>query len=153
MLRKPGRSGILWVRGKGLGKVDWAGVMIAAVAAGGIALLWFGPAFGRFRLRQANGRKLAARDKPEIAIAVSAGMMIVTATMMGHMFARVGPETLRAKPWLFFMMSGGLALTFVIPALVVSFLHVRIPKRQLAIDAGFWLFAYLAMGSVFFLLR
>ena len=37
-----------------------------------------------------------------------------------ELFARVGAETLAAKPWLYFMMSGGLAIAFVIPALWIS---------------------------------
>jgi hypothetical protein len=50
------------------------------------------------------------------------------------------------------MMSGGLALAFVIPALWISFSHIRVPTRVAMIDAGYWLAAYLAMGGVFWLL-
>ena len=78
-------------------------------------------------------------------------LLLVTATMLGHMFARVGAATLDAKPWLYFMMSGGLATAFVIPALWISFSHIRVPTRVAVIDAGYWLAAYLAMGLVFFL--
>jgi hypothetical protein len=50
------------------------------------------------------------------------------------------------------MMSGGLALAFVIPALWISFSHIRVPTRVALIDAGYWLVAYLAMGLMFYLL-
>jgi hypothetical protein len=50
------------------------------------------------------------------------------------------------------MMSGGLAIAFVIPALWVSFSHIRVPTRVALIDAGYWLAAYLTMGLVFFLM-
>ena len=69
------------------------------------------------------------------------------------MFARVGAGTLADKPWLYFMMSGGLALAFVIPALWISFSHIRVPTRVALIDAGYWLSAYLAMGGVFWLME
>ena len=72
--------------------------------------------------------------------------------MMGHMFARVGAGDLGAKPWLYFMMSGGLALAFVVPALWISYSHMRISTRLALIDGGFWLVAYLAMGTVFWAL-
>ena len=79
-------------------------------------------------------------------------MLLVSATMIGHMFARVGAETLGAKPWLYFMMAGGLALAFVVPALLVSYTHQRLSSRHALIDAGYWQVAYLAMGAVFWLL-
>ena len=78
-------------------------------------------------------------------------MLLLTATMLGHFFARVGPATLAQKPWLYFMMSGGLAVAFVIPALWTSFAHIRVPTRVALIDAGYWLVAYLTMGLAFYL--
>jgi hypothetical protein len=87
-----------------------------------------------------------------VVFAVTGGLLLVTAAMMGHMFARLGAETLAARPHLYFMMSGGLALAFVIPALWISFSHIRVPTRVALIDAGYWLSAYLSMGLVFFLL-
>ena len=83
---------------------------------------------------------------------LTALLLLVTATMLGHMFARVGADTLAAKPWLYFMMSGGLAIAFVIPALWISFSHIRVPTRVALIDAGYWLAAYLGMGAVFYAL-
>jgi hypothetical protein len=50
------------------------------------------------------------------------------------------------------MMSGGLALAFVIPALLISYTQQRVSARLALIDAGFWLTTYLAMGLTFFLL-
>jgi hypothetical protein len=57
------------------------------------------------------------------------------------------------KPWLYFMMSGGLAGAFVIPSLWISYTQQRISTRLALIDAGFWMVAYLAMGLVFFVIR
>jgi hypothetical protein len=94
-----------------------------------------------------------ALDAPPGRLALSAAALFITASMMGHMFARVGAETLAAKPWLYFMMSGGLAIAFVIPALWTSYTHQRISTRLALIDAGFWLMAYLTIGLTFFLLK
>lgn len=135
-----------------MGPVDWIAVVLAALAAGLLALAWFGPAFGHAKSRKVAAGRVMTRARPERIAALSAALLLVTATMLGHMFARVGSEALAAKPWLYFMMSGGLALAFVIPALWISFSHIRLPTRVALIDAGYWLAAYLAMGLVFFLL-
>lgn len=135
-----------------VGSVNWLAVVLAALAAGTLAMVWFGPAFGPAKTRKVAGGRFVARRHPLRFTALAAFMLLLTATMLGHFFARVGSETLAARPWLYFMMSGGLALAFVIPALWVSFSHIRVPTRVALIDAGYWLAAYLAMGLVFFLL-
>ena len=135
-----------------MGPVNWIAVIAAAVAAGLLALAWFGPAFGRAKTRKVAGGRLMTKAPPERIAALSAVLLLVTATMLGHLFARVGADTLSAKPWLYFMMSGGLAIAFVIPALWISFSHIRVATRVALIDAGYWLAAYLTMGLVFFLL-
>jgi hypothetical protein len=135
-----------------VGPVNWIAVIVAALVAGGLALAWFGPLFGREKKRKVVGNRVMVRSRPERIAALSAVLLLMTATMMGHLFARTGADTLAAKPWLYFMMSGGLAIAFVIPALWVSFSHIRVPTRVALIDAGYWLVAYLAMGLVFFLL-
>lgn len=140
------------MKGSWVGPVNWIGVLVAALVAGGLALAWFGPLFGREKKRKVGGNRVMVRARPVRTVALTGVLLLVTATMLGHMFARVGPATLAAKPWLFFMMSGGLAIAFVIPALWISFSHIRVPTRVALIDAGYWLTAYLAMGLVFFLL-
>lgn len=135
-----------------MGPVNWIAVVVAALTAGALALAWFGPAFGRAKTRKVASGRVMTRARPERIAALSAVLLLITSTMLGHMFARVGPETLAAKPWLYFMMSGGLAIAFVIPALWISFSHIRVATRVALIDAGYWLAAYLAMGLVFYLL-
>lgn len=135
-----------------MGPVNWIAVFVAALSAGALALAWFGPLFGRTRKRKLSlGRVVAAKRLGPRAI-LSLSLLLLTAAMLGHMFARIGSGTLDAKPWLYFMMSGGLAIAFVIPALWISFSHIRMPTRVALIDGGYWLAAYLAMGLVFFLL-
>jgi hypothetical protein len=126
-----------------MGPVNWLAVILAVVAALLVAALWYGPIFGHVR------RVVLA----PAMLAMTAGLLFLTSAMMGHMFARVGLPTLGVKPWLYFMMSGGLAIAFVIPALWTSYTHQRISTRLALIDAGFWLFAYLAMGTVFWLFK
>ena len=135
-----------------MGPVNWLGVIAAAVLAFLVGGLWYGPLFGRAKLEEVGPGGLAARRDPARTLGLTSVLLLVSATMLGHMFARVPAENLSAKPWLYFMMSGGLAVAFVIPALWISYTHQRLSTRMALIDAGYWLTAYLAMGAVFWAL-
>ncbi len=109
------------------------GVTAAALAAA--AVLW---AFARKR-----GWQRAATMLPPL---------LISSAMLGHNFARVGTETLGAKPWLYWMQSGGLAVAFIAPALWIGYVRRGLRKSVALNDGGEWLLAYLAMGTVFWLL-
>lgn len=132
-----------------MGPVNWIAVVVAALCALGVSTLWYGPLFGRARLEAVGPGGLGIRTSPARTAAITVALLFVTAAMMGHMFARVGAETLAVKWWLYFMMSGGLAIAFVIPSLWISYTHQRICTRLALIDGGFWLVAYLTMGLAF----
>ncbi|MFM2371036.1 MAG: hypothetical protein RIS85_758 [Pseudomonadota bacterium] len=134
-----------------MGPVNWLAVVIAAVAALAASSLWYGPLFGRARLEEVGPGGLGIRRSPWRTAAITAALLLVSATMMGHMFARIGTDTLAVKWWLYFMMSGGLAGAFVIPSLWISYTQQRISTRLALIDGGFWMVAYLAMGLAFML--
>lgn len=121
-----------------MGPVNWIAVFLAWLVAAALGVAFYGR------------RALPVRDTGRHAVA--AVLLAVTAAMMGHMFARVGPVTLADKPWLYFMMSGGLALAFAGPALFIAYARRELPLRMAWADYGFWVLAYLAMGAVFALL-
>ena len=141
----------LWSQhlGECVGPVNWIAVLLAALAAALVAFVWYGPLFGRAKLESVGPGRLAGRSSPARTFALTSGFLLLMAVMMGHMFARIGAETLLAKPWLYFMMAGGLAVTFVVPALWVSYTHMRASTRLALIDGGYWIAAYLAMGATF----
>ena len=132
-----------------MGPMNWLAAVVAAVLAFAVGGLWYGPLFGRAKLEEVGPGGLAARSNPGRTLGITAVLLLVSATMMAHMFARLPAESLTAKPWLYFLMSGGLALAFVIPALWISYTHQRLSTRLAMIDAGYWLVSYLAMGAVF----
>ncbi|MCW1383870.1 DUF1761 domain-containing protein [Novosphingobium sp. KCTC 2891] len=132
-----------------MGPVNWLAVIVAVLAALIVSAVWYGPLFGRARLEEVGPGGLGVRRAPGRTVALTATLLFVSASMMGHMFARVGSETLSVKPWLYFMMSVGLAGAFVIPSLWVSYTHQRISTRLALLDAGCWLAVYFAMGLVF----
>lgn len=134
-----------------MGPVNWLAVVVAALGASVVGSMWHGPIMGRAKLAEVGPGGLGTRTAPLRTLAITLALLFVSAAMMGHMFARVGSETLSIKPWLYFMMSGGLAIAFVVPALWISYTQQRISTRLAMIDAGYWIASYLAMGLVFWL--
>ena len=76
----------------------------------------------------------------------------ISRAMLGHALVRIGADKLTAKPQLYFMQSGGLALAFVIPALFISQTRQGVSLRQTTFDSAAFLAAYLAMGAVFWVM-
>lgn len=130
-----------------MGPVDWIGVFLAACMALAVAALWY-RLFARPLAQMAGPGGLEWRRNPVVTISATVALIIPPAVLLGHMFARLSDPS---KWWLYPMMSGGIALFFVIPALWTNYLHQRNPRVIALIDAGFWLVAYLSMGFVFWL--
>jgi len=140
-----------------MGPINWLAVVMSATLAVAVGLVWYGPLFGGAdlygRIKPAPGE---FREKGTSLVTSIAGALLLqalSALMLAHNFARLGPEKLAAKPWLYWMQSGGIAFAFVIPALWISYAHQRISRREALVDAGFWLVVYLATGTVFWVLR
>jgi hypothetical protein len=130
--------------GVDMGPVNWLAVILAANLAVAVGIVWHGPLFrtGRPLLEGGPGKSYA------FVILV----MLIGAIMLGHNFARIGPEALAARPWLYFMQSGGVAIAFIIPAVWLTQARHGMAARHRAIDCGFWLAAYLIMGATFWAL-
>jgi hypothetical protein len=129
-----------------MGPINWVAVILAANLAVAVGIVWHGPLFrtGRPLLEGTGG--------PAKSYAVVIVVMLLAAAMLGHNFARIGPATLQAKPWLYFMMSGGVAAFFVIPAVWLASARQGQETRLRLLDSGYWLLAYLVMGAVFWAL-
>ena len=128
-----------------MGSIDWIAVILAANLATAVGIVWHGPLFR-------TGRPLlegAGRRKSYLLVVL---VMLFAATMLGHLYARIGPAVMAAKPWLYFMQAGGIALAFIVPALWLAEARHAVPWRERLINAGFWVVAYLVMGAVFWAL-
>jgi Protein of unknown function (DUF1761) len=130
-----------------MGPINWIAVVLAANLAVAVGIVWHGPLFrtGRPLL---GGLSNDASDKAR-SFAAIVFVMLIGAAMLGHSFARIGAETLAAKPWLYFMQAGGVALAFVIPAVWISHARSGMARRARWVDCSFWLAAYLTMGLTF----
>ncbi|MXO62284.1 DUF1761 domain-containing protein [Qipengyuania oceanensis] len=120
-----------------MGPVNWIGVALAWLVAAALGVAFYG--------------KRAMPKPPYWLHGLAALLLVVSTVMVGHMLARVGAETLEAKPWLYFMMTGGLALTFIGPALVIGAIRHGRPVSAAFYDWAYWLCAYLAMGLAFWI--
>lgn len=126
--------------------VNWLAVFLACALAIAVGLVWNGPLFR-------TGRQLLpGHAKPTANFAYAGAVFLIGSAMLGHNFARIGADVLAAKPWLYFMQSGGIAIAFVIPAVWLTHLRAGTPAGRWLVDCGFWLVAYLAMGLVFWAL-
>jgi hypothetical protein len=136
-----------------MGPINWLAVVLSANLAIAVGFVWYGPLFGGSDLfgrvggTKGNGKGMVG------GIGGAVLLQALSALMLGHNFARLGADTLAAKPWLYWMQSGGIAFAFIIPALWISYAHQRINRREALVDAGFWLVVYLATGTVFWALH
>lgn len=125
-----------------MGPVNWIAVILAASAAVALGVAWHSPVF----------RAGPARMRPARSYAPLVPVMLLGAAMLGHAYARIGAETLAAKPWLYFMQSGGIALAFIAPAVWITHARAAVAVRERLIDCAYWIAAYLLMGLVFWAL-
>lgn len=129
-----------------MGPVNWLAVFLSAALAMAVGIAWHGPLFR-------TGRQLFPGNSERTGnYALVGAVFLVSAAMLGHNFARIGAEVLNARPWLYFMQTGGIAIAFVIPAVWLTHLRNRTEPMRGVIDCVFWLVAYLAMGLVFWAL-
>lgn len=128
-----------------MGPVNWLAVVLAAAFAVVIGIVW-----NTFLFR--DGRQIVSGGTGRVGGYVTMALVfLISAGMLGHALARIGVETLAAKPWLYFMQSGGLAIAFVMPAVWLTHSRSRTEPMRRVIDCAFWLVAYLGMGLVFWI--
>jgi hypothetical protein len=99
--------------GNCMGPVNWLAVILAGNLAVALRIVWRGPLAGGEGLIAPTVAGEPRRRVNWLAMIV---LLLVSAAMLGHMFARITP----GKPWLYPMMSGGAALAFVAPALWIA---------------------------------
>lgn len=124
-----------------MGPVNWLAVVVAAAVALAVSIAWH-------RQMAKSGRQ---RSDGSGGFVTTAVLLLLASVMLGHNFARLGAATMAAKPQLYFMQTGGIAIAFVIPAVWLTHARLRIEPARRVLDCLFWLVAYLAMGAVFWL--
>lgn len=123
-------------------------ILIAAISGFLVGGLWYGPLFGKIWQRETG---LSDEDVKSSNMAKIFGVTflfsLLSAVFLGHLLAHFDTDFYRTM-----MISTGIALGFVAPAIGTNYLFGRKSGKLFAIDAGYWTVFYAAMGLVFALL-
>ena len=131
-------------------EIHWLAVIAAGIAAFLVGGVWYGALFSKAWMA-ARGVTPESVDKSNVGMmfGITALLDIVMAFFVDHVLGTYHPAP---DLNLTLMIAGGLALGFVIPAMGVNYLYQQASLKLFIIDAGHWLFAFLAMGAVLSLL-
>jgi hypothetical protein len=124
-------------------------ILVAAACGFLVGGLWYGPLFGKAWMAE-NGfteEELAKANMFKI-YGLTFLFSVLSAVFLGHLLASTGVT----RPFLVMMISVGTALGFIVPAIGTNYLFGRKSGKLFAIDAGYWIAFYTAMGAVFVLL-
>lgn len=124
-------------------------ILIAAACGFMVGGVWYGPLFGKAWQREIGMSDDDLKSANMLKIYGTAILFsVLSAVFMGHMLAHFGEMSLRST----MMISTGVALGFIVPAIGTNYLFGRKSGKLFAIDAGYWVAFYAAMGLVFGLL-
>ena len=125
-------------------ETHWLAVIVAAILGFVIGGLWYGPVFGKKwqSLSELSDERMQAANMPMI-FALVALLNLFSAFILDHVLGTYGRPDLSVT----MMITGGIALAFVVPVFAINYLFARKPLALFAIDAGYWLLIYVAMGA------
>lgn len=132
-----------------MAQMNWLAVVVAALVGFLVASLWYGPIFGReWRRYMGVSRHGVNLPRAEKLYAITLFFSFISAIFVGHLLANFPGR----PAYVYLMITGGIGLGFVFPALAIRSLHNRKSIKGLVIDAAGWTVYYLAMGVVFIFL-
>jgi Protein of unknown function (DUF1761) len=124
-------------------------IFIAALCGFLVGGLWYGPLFGKGWMAENGFTEEELRKGNMVKIyGLTFAFSVLSAVFLGHLLASTGVT----KPFVVMMISVGTALGFIVPAIGTNYLFSRTSGKLFAIDAGYWVVFYAAMGAVFVLL-
>lgn len=123
-------------------------ILIAAASGFLVGGIWYGPLFGKAWQRAIGLSDDELKSANMIKIfGITFLFSLLSAVFLGHLLAHFDTDFYRTM-----MISTGIALGFVVPAIGTNYLYGRKSGELFAIDAGYWIVFYAAMGLVFGLL-
>ena len=132
-----------------MANANWLAIIIAALSGFMIGGVWYGPLFGKVWQREAGITEAEMGSVNSVKLfGLTFLFSLLSAIMLGHLFNRTGVS----QAHIVMMMSVGIAIGFIIPAIGTNYLFGRKSGKLFAIDAGYWVTFYAAMGAVFALL-
>jgi hypothetical protein len=129
-----------------MANLSWIAVVVAALAGFIVGGLWYGPLFGKaWAKEQGLSEEDLKQGNMPLIFGTTFLLSVVSAVFLGHLLAHFGDMSARST----MMISVGIALGFVVPAIGTNYLFGRDSMKLFAIDAGYWIAFYAAMGAVF----
>ena len=123
-------------------------ILVAAVTGFLIGGLWYGPLFGKKWMAEHGFTEEQLRSSNMLKIyGLTFAFSVLSAMFFGHLLAFFDTNTRSTL-----MISVGVSLGYIIPAIGTNYLFSRKSGRLFAIDAGYWIVFYAAMGLVFLIL-
>lgn len=132
-----------------MANANWLAILVAALAGFLVGGIWYGPLFAKAWMKEHGFTMEGLKEGNMLAIYGTTFLLsVVSAIMLGHLFAASNITSMRSS----LMVSTGVALGFIAPAIGTNYLFSRKSLKLFFIDAGYWVAFYAAMGLVFALL-
>ncbi|RRQ52469.1 DUF1761 domain-containing protein [Sphingorhabdus wooponensis] len=123
-------------------------ILVAAATGFLIGGLWYGPLFGKAWMAEHGFTEEQLRGSNMFKIyGLTFSFSVLSAVFLGHLLAFFDTNTRSTL-----MISVGISFGYIIPAIGTNYLFSRKSGRLFAIDAGYWIVFYAAMGLVFLIL-
>jgi Protein of unknown function (DUF1761) len=131
-----------------MGNANLLAILIAAACGFLVGGLWYGPLFGKAWQRAIGLSDEELRSGNMFkTYGLTFAFSVLSAVFLGHLLAFFDTDLQHTM-----MISVGVALGFIVPAIGTNYLFGRKAGALFAIDAGYWIAFYTAMGLVFGLL-
>jgi Protein of unknown function (DUF1761) len=139
---------LIW-RGKFMANLNLLAIFVAAAAGFLVGGIWYGPLFAKAWMAEHGFTEESLKNTNMLkTYGLTFAFSVLSAVFLGHLLAHFGDMSARST----MMISIGIALGFIVPALGTNYLFSRKSGKLFAIDAGYWLVFYAAMGAVFVML-
>jgi Protein of unknown function (DUF1761) len=141
-------AALFW-REKFMANVNLLAILVAAAAGFLVGGIWYGPLFAKPWMAEHGFTEEELKNTNMLkTYGLTFAFSVLSAVFLGHLLAHFGDMSARST----MMISTGIALGFIVPAIGTNYLFSRKSGKLFAIDAGYWIVFYAAMGAVFVML-
>ena len=133
-------------------EIHWLAVIVAGVAGFAVGGVWYSALFGKIWMAARGVSPESMKDNKGnvgMLFGITFVLDLVMAFVLDHVFGTYGGATDMSGA---LMIAGGIAIGFVIPAMIVNYLYQQAKRNLFLIDGGHWLAVFLVMGAVLKLL-
>lgn len=132
-----------------MANVNLLAIFVAAAAGFLVGGIWYGPLLGKAWMEEHGFTEESLKNTNMLkTYGLTFAFSVLSAVFLGHLLAHFPEMSARST----MMISTGIALGFIVPAIGTNYLFSHKSGRLFAIDAGYWIAFYAAMGAVFVVL-